>query len=133
MAGLLRRLRRRADESEEGAAGPKPDAESATPPEAPGTLRPKAAPAERPGEPKGSPTVKPAGPTPAAEPAPRPAAAAPAPPPEVESGPPPPLPPADLESVRAATPPRAGSDRCFLCNTELLGSYCPTCRMTWNE
>ncbi len=133
MAGLLRRLRRRADESEAGAAEPKPEVESATPPEAPGTPGPKAPSTERPGETKGPAAVKPAGPTLAPEQGPKPAAAASAPPPVVESGPPPPLPPADLESVRAANPPRAGSDRCFLCNTELLGSYCPTCRMTWNE
>jgi hypothetical protein len=54
------------------------------------------------------------------------------PPPTTVSAPPP-LPSVDEDADRAPHRPLAAPSRCFLCGTELNGSYCPTCRMTWNE
>ncbi|HKV89605.1 MAG TPA: hypothetical protein VJQ43_00210 [Thermoplasmata archaeon] len=58
----------------------------------------------------------------------------PAPPPEdLPSGPPPKLPEADADGARSAHRPLAAPSRCFVCGTDMTGSYCPTCRMTWTE
>jgi hypothetical protein len=46
---------------------------------------------------------------------------------------PPPLPAVDEDVGRAAHRPLTAPTRCFLCGTEMAGSFCPTCRMTWNE
>jgi hypothetical protein len=56
----------------------------------------------------------------------------PTPPPGTLSAPPP-LPSVDEDADRAPHRPLAAPSRCFLCGTELNGSFCPTCRMTWNE
>jgi hypothetical protein len=45
----------------------------------------------------------------------------------------PPLPLADADAGRPAHRPLSAPTRCFLCGTEMNGSTCPTCRMTWNE
>lgn len=61
------------------------------------------------------------------EPAPAPATEA-----VIAPGGAPPLPQAkEARSVhhRAGTRPT----RCFVCDTELAGAFCPTCRMTWVE
>ena len=49
------------------------------------------------------------------------------------TGPPPRLPEADEAAGGAPHRPLAGSTRCFLCGSEMTGSFCPTCRMTWND
>jgi hypothetical protein len=46
---------------------------------------------------------------------------------------PPPLPAQDEDAGRSTHRPLTASNRCFLCGTEMTGSFCPTCRMTWNE
>ncbi|MCI4356272.1 MAG: hypothetical protein L3K18_03895 [Thermoplasmata archaeon] len=48
-------------------------------------------------------------------------------------GPPPRLPEADVAAGGSSHRPLAGSTRCFLCGSEMSGSFCPTCRMTWND
>ena len=49
------------------------------------------------------------------------------------SGPPPPLP----EAEAGASPPtlriRTPSARCFICGSDMDGTWCPKCRMVWNE
>jgi hypothetical protein len=45
----------------------------------------------------------------------------------------PPLPEAEAGAVRSAHRPLTATTRCFLCGTEMNGSFCPTCRMTWND
>jgi hypothetical protein len=49
------------------------------------------------------------------------------------TGPPPRLPEADEAAGGSPHRPLAGSTRCFLCGSEMTGSFCPTCRMTWND
>jgi hypothetical protein len=46
---------------------------------------------------------------------------------------PPRLPEAADGAGRTAHRPLNAPGHCFLCGSELTGSYCPTCRMTWNE
>src|SRR5580698_5370790 len=46
---------------------------------------------------------------------------------------PPPLPEAEAGSGRNVHRHLSASSRCFLCGTEMNGSFCPTCRMSWNE
>jgi len=52
---------------------------------------------------------------------------------EPPAGPRPPLPEADAGAGRSVHRPLNPPTRCFLCGTEMTGSYCPTCRMTWND
>ncbi|HEV8049808.1 MAG TPA: hypothetical protein VGP88_04375 [Thermoplasmata archaeon] len=104
------------DDEEEGAAGPPvlPD-EVGPPPEPPAPL---AGPKSAIEPPEGAPTtVEPSG----------------APTVESTSANRPPLPEADSGAGRAIHRPLSPPTRCFLCGTEMTGSYCPTCRMTWNE
>ncbi|HXQ94964.1 MAG TPA: hypothetical protein VN864_07370 [Thermoplasmata archaeon] len=52
---------------------------------------------------------------------------------EAPTGPRPPLPEADAGAGRSVHRPLNPPTRCFLCGTEMTGSFCPTCRMTWND
>jgi hypothetical protein len=52
---------------------------------------------------------------------------------EVPLSPRPPLPEAEAGAGRSAHRPLTATTRCFLCGTEMNGSFCPTCRMTWND
>jgi hypothetical protein len=53
--------------------------------------------------------------------------------PELPLTTPPRLPEAADGAGRSAHRPLTAPGHCFLCGSELAGSYCPTCRMTWNE
>jgi hypothetical protein len=46
---------------------------------------------------------------------------------------PPRLPEAGAGASRSVHRPLTAPTHCFLCGTEMSGSFCPTCRMTWNE
>jgi hypothetical protein len=46
---------------------------------------------------------------------------------------PPRLPEAADGGTRSAHRPLNAPGHCFLCGAELSGSFCPVCRMTWNE
>jgi hypothetical protein len=86
----------------------------------------------------GPPPAEPQLPTPTAPEAPPPpsptAPERPPVPPGTERAPTrPPLPEADADAGRAVHRPLSPPTRCFLCGTEMTGSFCPTCRMTWNE
>lgn len=52
---------------------------------------------------------------------------------DLPSSAPPRLPEAADGGSRIAHRPLTAPGHCFLCGSELSGSYCPTCRMTWNE
>jgi hypothetical protein len=72
-------------------------------------------------------------PVPAEVPVPTPAFDSPGVDVPLATGPPPRLPEADEAAGGSPHRPLAGSTRCFLCGTEMTGSFCPTCRMTWND
>ena len=46
---------------------------------------------------------------------------------------PPPLPQENPDVASGHPAVRGSFTRCFLCDSELEGSSCPTCRMTWVE
>ncbi|MCI4360698.1 MAG: hypothetical protein L3J91_03270 [Thermoplasmata archaeon] len=76
-------------------------------------------------------------PTPQAPPNP-PALSAPPPhaappPPGQPAAPPPPLPEADREAATSSLSHHRATATCFVCGTLMQGTYCPTCRMDWNE
>ena len=52
---------------------------------------------------------------------------------ELPTSTPPRLPEAADGENRSVHRPLTAPGHCFLCGSELSGSYCPTCRMTWNE
>ena len=105
-------------------------------PEAPDPGFPESPP-EAPLPPDGAPDVASA---PRVDPAPAPDVAAPsapppsaideAPPPEVA---PPPLPEADPTAARSSLSRQRPGTLCFLCGSEMDGSYCPSCKMHWTE
>jgi hypothetical protein len=64
-------------------------------------------------------------------PAPEPTATEPVP--VLPESAPPRLPDAATDASRSVHRPLTAPTRCFLCGTEMSGSFCPTCRMTWNE
>ena len=45
----------------------------------------------------------------------------------------PPLPEADREAAMSSLSRHRTGSNCFLCATPMQGSFCPTCRMDWNE
>jgi hypothetical protein len=53
--------------------------------------------------------------------------------PELPSTAPPRLPEAAAGTSRSVHRPLTAPSHCFLCGSEMSGSFCPTCRMTWNE
>ena len=123
------------------AAAPEPapiDASEPEPPRPPTVApgpRPSSAPRPTPG-PRAP--AAPAAPMPAPErtPDPAPPPAVPAVAPEVAvvpSSAPPPLPLAGTDLGSSSHRPLTAPTRCFLCGSEMTGSYCPVCRMTWNE
>ncbi len=58
---------------------------------------------------------------------------APTPSVELPAAPPPPLPEADRDAATSSLSRHRVATSCFLCGTEVQGTYCPTCRMDWNE
>ena len=46
---------------------------------------------------------------------------------------PPPLPEADREAAMGSLTRHRPGTKCFLCGAEMQGTFCPTCRMDWNE
>jgi hypothetical protein len=151
MSGLLRRFRRGKPKAEE-------EPEPVDVPEEPGAGDTDIYPHPAPAAPEGDdPALAPEGPVIAEEqggewvgppaelpeeigpPPAAPAEAGPldrtelAPPLELPATPPPRLPEASAGAVRSAHRPLTAPGHCFLCGTEMSGSFCPTCRMTWNE
>jgi hypothetical protein len=53
--------------------------------------------------------------------------------PEAPGGPPPPLPEADRDAATSSLASHRPATKCFVCSTEMQGTFCPTCRMDWNE
>jgi hypothetical protein len=154
MSGLLRRFRRGKPKEEEE-SDPSEAPESAR--ESDTDIYPHRAPSSTDGSPDSPDTDGPRGPeeaggelvSPPAElpeeigPAPEePSASAIAPPdatpaaenvPDLPSSAPPRLPEAGSAGGRSVHRPLTAPSHCFLCGAELAGSFCPTCRMTWNE
>lgn len=162
MSGLLRRFRRPKpkDEDEEPAATPsggeveesdiyphRGPARSGDPDIEPAPEHPSPAPSDDeevapspavPDEIGPAPTTEPQGSEPHTEPDASRAAPAIEPVPvepgvEVPISAPPPLPEAEAGSGRNVHRPLSAPTRCFLCGTEMNGSFCPTCRMSWND
>jgi hypothetical protein len=46
---------------------------------------------------------------------------------------PPPLPEADRDAAMSSLSRHRPGSACFLCGTSMQGTFCPTCRMDWNE
>jgi hypothetical protein len=109
---------------------PGPDATPATIEEGGEVVLP---PAELPEE-IGPAPVPPGEPSPPSTPGPSPATGIPPEPsPDLPSAAPPRLPEAADGGSRSAHRPLTAPGHCFLCGAELAGSFCPVCRMTWNE
>lgn len=152
MSGLLRRFRRGKPKGEEGSepaeevADERPSDSDIYPhpsPDSPADASDDPSPMgpvpedEAGGEPVSTPGGIPDEIGPPPEPPVGPAAPAPpeidAPVPDLPASAPPKLPEAAVGGTRSAHRPLTAPGHCFLCGTELSGSFCPTCRMTWNE